>query len=170
MTRQRPTHPDIIYRPDLLPRKNRVFFSGITLFAWGIWVYLFLPLISVIAWWAGVEMFARFMLDPDERIYMVTLSMYLIVISGAALVIFGWSRYNLLRFQGQDRRSKMPPVSNKMTEDRFYIDSDSLDRIHRSKIMVLELDTDGHFRQVTTRLAIKNQPGNDFSSADSPPT
>jgi biofilm PGA synthesis protein PgaD len=148
-----PEHPAIIYRPDLLPARHRVMFSGITLVAWGIWAYLFLPLISALAWWVGVEMFASYMLDPDERTYFVTLTMYLIVIAGAGLVIFAWSRYNQLRFQGQDRRAHTPPVSQDMIQARFRVDAQTLDQIHASKVMVFNLAEDGTIREVITKAA-----------------
>jgi biofilm PGA synthesis protein PgaD len=159
--RKEPEHPDIIYRPDLLPSRHRVMFSGMTLVAWGIWAYLFLPLISVLAWWAGVEMFANYMLDPDERTYFVTLTMYLIVIAGAGLVIFAWSRYNQLRFQGHDRRAHTPPVSQDMIQARFRVDAETLDQIHASKVMVLDLTADGRIHEVTTRVARKPLNGTD---------
>jgi biofilm PGA synthesis protein PgaD len=152
MTHQEPEHPDIIYRPDLLPRRRRVIFSGMTLFAWGIWVYLFLPLISVLAWWVGIDLFMDYMLVPEERTYFVTLSIYLVVIAGAGLIIFAWSRYNQLRFQGHDRRAHVPAVSDQMTRARFRIDEHSLDQIHASKVMVLDLDQDGHICEITTRI------------------
>lgn len=151
---QKPEQPDIIYRPDLLPPRHRVMFSGITLVAWGVWAYLFLPLISALAWWAGAEMFASYMLDPDERTYFVTLTMYLIVIAGAGLVIFTWSRYNQLRFQGQDRRAHTPPVSQDMIQARFRVDADTLNQVHSSKVMVLDLAEDGTIREVETKLAL----------------
>lgn len=150
-----PEHPDIIYRPDLLSARHRVMFSGITLFAWGIWAYLFLPLISALAWWVGMETFASYMLDPDDRGYFVTLTIYLIVIAGAGLVIIAWSRYNQLRFQGQDRRGAMPPVSNDMIQARFRVDRETLEQIHASKVMVLDLDADGRIREVTTKVAMQ---------------
>lgn len=153
--RKEPEHPDIIYRPDLLPPRHRVMFSGITLVAWGIWVYLFLPLLSVLAWWLGVEIFASYMLDPTDRGYFVTLTFYLIVIAGAGLIIVSWSRYNQLRFRGQDRRAHTPPVSPEMVQARFRVDAQTLEQIHASKVMVFDLDKDGVIREVSTKTLLK---------------
>lgn len=160
--RKEPEHPDVIYRPDLLPARHRVMFSGITLAAWAIWVYLFLPLISALAWWLGVDTFASYMLNPDDRGYFVTLTIYLVVIAGAGLVILAWSRYNQLRFQGQDRRAAMPSVSPDMIQARFRVDRETLSQIYASKVMVLDLDPDGRIREVTTRVPLQTfrQAGN----------
>ncbi len=150
MTPRTPEHPSIINRPDLLSLRKRAMFSGITLVAWVIWFYLFLPLVSAIAWWAGAELFASYMLDPDERTYLITLMFYVIVIVVAGLVIFAWSRYNQLRFQGHDRREPMPRVSDTMIQARFRVDAESLRQIHRSQIMHFELDNYGHITSLST--------------------
>ena len=135
--------PEIIRRPDLVPRRKRAVSSGVTLLAWAIWIYLFLPLFSLLAWWLGIELFAGYMLDPDERGYLITLTSYLIVIAICALIILGWSRYNQLRFRGKDRRSGAPPVTDEMVQQRFHLDAESLATIHSSKVIVLHLNEEG---------------------------
>jgi biofilm PGA synthesis protein PgaD len=153
MTPRAPEHPAIINRPDLLSRRKRAMFSGITLIAWVVWFYLFLPLISAVAWWAGAELFASYMLDPDERTYLMTLLFYVIGIATAGLVIFSWSRYNQLRFQGHDRRAPMPAVTDAMIQARFRVDAESLHQIHNSQIMRLHLDDDGLITAINTTRA-----------------
>ncbi len=150
MTPRTPEHPAIINRPDLLSFHRRAMFSGITLFAWVLWFYLFLPLVSAIAWWAGAELFASYMLDPHERTYLITLMFYVIVIVVAGLVIFAWSRYNQLRFQGHDRREATPSVSDTMIQARFGLDAESLRQIHHSQIMRFELDDKGRIISLST--------------------
>ena len=157
MRHNEPEHPTIIYRPDLIPKRKRAFFSGITLMAWFIWVYLFLPLISLAGWWFGFELFASYMLVPEERTYFVTLTMYLIVIAICALIILAWSRYNQLRFQGKVRRSHTLSVTPEMTQARFHLDADTLDQIHASQVLVLDLDDNGLIREVRTKKPLSGQ-------------
>ncbi len=149
--RVHPRRPEIIYRPELQPRPQRLAFSGITVMAWAVWFYLFLPLLSVLAWWLGAEYFAHYMLEPGGRGYFVTLTGYAVVIAIAALIILGWSRYNQFRFSGRDRRAHQPDVSDEMTSARFHVRPEMLERIRASQVMEFDLDAHGRIEQVRER-------------------
>lgn len=138
--RRHPVHPEIIYRPDLQPRGRRVMFSGITLMAWLIWFYLFAPLLSLGAWWFGIDVFREYMLLPGARSYLLTLTGYAIVIALTFLVIFGWSRYNQIRFGGPDRRQGQPPVTTEMMGQRFHVRPELLKQLRTAKTIDLNFD------------------------------
>ncbi|MDZ7789680.1 MAG: poly-beta-1,6-N-acetyl-D-glucosamine biosynthesis protein PgaD [Xanthomonadales bacterium] len=146
--------PDIIYRPDLQPRGQRVLFSGITLLAWIIWLYLFLPLISLAAWWFGIESFREQVLEPGRSGHLVTLSVYAVVVAVSALIIIGWSRYNLVRFRRADRRRPLPPVTTEMTRERFALEADMLRDAQRARILEIDLDGEGRLRSAKVRATI----------------
>lgn len=148
---RRPEHPEIIYRPDLLPKRQRVMFSTVTLMAWFIWFYLFLPVLSLAAWWVGIEAFANYMLEPVTRNYLLTLTGYAVVVAVTALVIIGWSRYNQYRFSGPDRRSSMPPVTPEMTARRFQVDEALLEQLKQAKTLELNFDPTGRLAHPTIR-------------------
>jgi len=147
MTRHHPDHPEIIYRPDLQPRGRRALFSGITLLAWLIWFYLFLPLLSIAAWWFGVTAFREHMLDPGRSGYLLTLTGYAIVVAVTALIIIGWSRYNQIRFGGPDRRRPIAPVTDAMIQERFDLDAETLRLARAARRLEIDLDPKGRLRQ-----------------------
>jgi biofilm PGA synthesis protein PgaD len=149
--RQHPVHPDIIYRPDLQPRSQRVMFSGITLAAWLIWFYLFIPLLSLGAWWFGIDAFREYMLLPGARGYLLTLTGYAIVIAVTFLIILGWSRYNQFRFGGPDRRHGQPPVSLEMTAKRFHVKPELLEQLRQARTIDLNFDPTGQLAHPTIR-------------------
>lgn len=151
MTRHVPEHPEIIYRPDLQPPARRALFSGITFVAWLMWFYLFLPLLSVGAWWFGVESFREYMLDPVQSGYLLTLIGYAAVVAVTALTIIGWSRYNQIRFGGPDRRRPLPAVTNEMMQEKFHLDADLLERIQGAKTIELEFGEGGKLRYARFR-------------------
>lgn len=138
-----PRRPPIIYRPDLQPRPQRLLFSSLTALAWLIWLYLFLPLVSVLAWWFGVDLFAQFILDPEDSAHLLTLLRYFGVVIVAAVVIVAWSTYNLRRFGGLDRRKNIPPVSDAELCERFNTNQETLERLRTGRRLVLELDPEG---------------------------
>ena len=158
--------PGIIYRPDLQSRSQRWFYRMLTTGAWVVWVYRFLPLISIVAWGLGIDYFARYMLEPGGAGYLFTLTTYTVVIAASALIIVGWSRYNQIRSRRYNRRSQPQPVSDEMIQERFFVSADDLARIHDSKIMVLELDDDGHVTRATTQVRL--EPGRGFPRQKGP--
>lgn len=146
MTRHRPEHPEIIYRPELQPPARRAMFSMITFVAWLLWFYLFLPLLSLGAWWFGVSSFREYMLDPARSGYLLTLTVYAIVVAVTALTIIGWSRYNQIRFSGPDRRHHLPPVTNEMMQEKFQLSPEMLQCIQSAKTIELEFGEGGKLR------------------------
>jgi len=135
-----PRRPPIIYRPDLQPRPQRLLFSSLTALAWLIWLYLFLPLLSLLAWWFGVDLFAKFILRPEDTAHLFTLLRYFGVVIIATVIIIAWSTYNLKRFGGLDRRKMTPPVSDADLCARFNIPQELLENLRTGRNLVLELD------------------------------
>ncbi len=143
MKRPEPKHPDIIYRPDLVPKRRRALFSGITLIAWVIWAYLFLPLVNLLAWYLGYELFSHHVLDLERSVLIGTLQAYGLVIACAGLVIIGWSRYHVIRFRGRERRTPIEDVSAAMLSERFQVDLDTIARLQGGKNLIMHLDSEG---------------------------
>jgi poly-beta-1,6-N-acetyl-D-glucosamine biosynthesis protein PgaD len=120
-----PVLPDrrglIIERPDLQPRRERVIYGTITAVAWVLWAYLWLPLVTLVAWYFGVRAFIREVVIPDRVTLLATGASYLlvIVVLGGALLV--WSRYNLRRFGGEDRREASAPLGGEEIRAWFSI-------------------------------------------------
>jgi len=145
-----PRRPPIIYRPELQPRPQRLLFSSLTALAWIAWLYLFLPLVSVLAWLFGIDLFSRFILGPEDPAHLLTLLRYFGVVLIAAVIIIAWSAYNLRRFGGLDRRKTIPPVSDVELCARFNIEPELLERLRASRHTVLGLDAEGQIETAGT--------------------
>ncbi|NGP53114.1 poly-beta-1,6-N-acetyl-D-glucosamine biosynthesis protein PgaD [Thioalkalivibrio sp. XN8] len=141
MTTPRPLrHPEILYRPELQPVGQRTLYSVLTLIAWTVWLYLFVPLISLLAWWFGIDAFSRHLLEPADRSDAITLLGYAGVVVLSAVVIVAWSFYNLQRYGGLDRRKPISPVSDEDLRARHGIDAGTLAALRGERRMVLHLD------------------------------
>jgi biofilm PGA synthesis protein PgaD len=95
----------IIDRPDLVPSGQKLTAWSITLFFWGALLYLWQPLLSLIAWGLNINLFYNHMiLLGGYRTFLHLLTFYLIVIAlmGGGLIL--WARINLWRFRGRERR------------------------------------------------------------------
>lgn len=141
MTTPRPLrHPEILYRPELQSAGQRTLYSVLTLIAWTVWLYLFVPLLSLFAWWFGIEAFSLYLLEPADRSDLLTLLTYAGVVVLSAVVIVAWSIYNLRRYGGLDRRKPIPPVSDEELRARHDIDAATLAALREQRRVVLHLD------------------------------
>lgn len=136
-------YPDslIINRPDL---KSRTLIFGeeiVTLIFWGFWFYLWLPLISLIAWLLGFRLLYIHMVELGgfdgflEQLDTFTLGIALV--SGTLAC---WSLYNLKRYGKYKRRNKILVTDlGKLTEE-FSITTQDLQHIQQAKRITFSFD------------------------------
>lgn len=95
-----------------LPFVRRTFWGIVTAGFWLVYVYLWLPLITLLMWYLGVrqaqlELYLRHnTFDP----YLLVVLPLIALLTAIVLVI--WAEYNRKRFGGDDRRSETPPVGH----------------------------------------------------------
>jgi len=99
----------IIEDPQLQTTGQKVLYGLLTLVFWMIWIYLWLPLITVAAWAFGVQRFFDFLLIEEgiaalNRVF----HFYLIVVAVMGGTLLAWAHYNRLRFSGRERRKSVP--------------------------------------------------------------
>lgn len=94
----------IIDHPERQRPLQRTVYALITMVAWTLWISLWLPVLTLIAWSLGLE-------DAYRQLGLVhplhaagDLSMVLVVALACALSIGSWSQYNRMRFAGKQRR------------------------------------------------------------------
>lgn len=146
--------PLIFNRPDLQDTRQRWLHWTLTLLAWVVWVYLWLPLITLVSWYLGLRIFVREIVVPDAATMLSTGIIYLGVVAFMALVLIGWSRYNLKRFGGEDRRQHPEHVSDEAVRRYFGVASETLGVLRARRSMTVAYDDEGQFRSATpTRVA-----------------
>lgn len=140
--------PLIFERPDLQERRQRWLYWALTLVAWAVWVYLWLPLVTLVAWYLGLRTFIREIVIPDPATMISTGLVYLGIVAALALVLIGWSRYNLFRFGGEDRRRGGSPLTDEELRDAFDVDTQTLEVLRTSWITTVHHDEDGGVQDV----------------------
>lgn len=94
----------IINRPHRQPPLQRTVFAIITMVAWTLWISLWLPVLTLIAWLLGMEDAFRQLGLTHPLQAINDLGMVLSIAAVCALSIGAWSQYNRLRFAGKQRR------------------------------------------------------------------
>lgn len=99
------TPPIIDHTPSRGPGKR--FASGaLTAAAWTLYAWLWVPLITAVAWYIGARTaYMRLYLNQNEVEPFLLLSFPLIALACAVLLI-GWAEYNRARFAKTDRRQR----------------------------------------------------------------
>lgn len=138
--------PLIIDRPELQARHRRVVYSTVTLLAWGLWMYLWLPLVSLLAWWFGVRAFTREFVVPRTDILLDTLAIYALVVSALGITLILWSRYNLHRYGPRGRRQAPNQVSDREVSEWFGVPEEQLPSIRSAGSQVVRFHPDGQIR------------------------
>ncbi len=133
----------IFDRPELQARRHRLVYSTLTLIAWVIWMYLWLPVVTLVAWYLGVRVFVREIVIPDPQTILAVVLAYLLVVLVFAVVLVGWSQYNLRRFGGKDRRRFPAPLADAELADWFGIPPERLAQMRGLGRMRIEHDEEG---------------------------
>jgi biofilm PGA synthesis protein PgaD len=146
------TPPDrsqlIIDQPRLQGRTQRVVSGTVTAVAWFVWAYLWLPLVTLVAWYFGVRSFVREVFIPDSSTVVWTGVTYLVVIFLLGVVLLTWSRYNLRRFGGAERRAATPPLTAEEVTAWFGISRETLATLHTGGSLVVEHGPEGEVQGV----------------------
>lgn len=138
----------LIQQPQKQRPASRALYGLVTLFAWVVWVSLWLPLITALAWLFGlhssyIELFLHNHSNGRHQIlYLLWLAL------SCAAVISAWSGYNWWRFRHLDRRRGRPTVSmNAMAESLGVVNAGAI-ALRSSSRIVLEFAEDGEISHV----------------------
>lgn len=120
----------------------------LTLIMWAIYAYLWLPLISLLAWFIGIDLFYQEMVVNGGFEAFVELSTwYLIVIVLIVFMVGGWSASNYFRFHDKNRRQAQPQVSDPEIAAWFSLDEEKLGGIREADRALLIFDESGEIDQ-----------------------
>lgn len=162
------TPPDrsrlIIDQPRLQGRTQRVMSGAVTAVAWFIWAYLWLPLVTLVAWYFGVRSFVREVIIPDSSTVIWTGVTYLVIIFLLGVVLLTWSRYNLRRFGGSDRRSATAPLTADEVTAWFGISHETLATLHGGGTLLVEHGPEGEVQGVSLQDASVGEMGTETAA------
>ena len=146
----RPRLPDIIERSDLESTGKRRVGQIVSLIAWMVWIYLFTPIIALIGWFFGVELFQRYILD-DPVGTLRAVQVYALVIFIAGVMFIGWASYNWLRFHNRERRHAPPPVSSRDLARRFGISPAEAEDIEHYRTVTVAFNEDAEIIEIVPK-------------------
>ena len=153
MDKSGPRYPSlnspIIERPDLQTPRQRTLYGAITLAFWAFWIYLWVPLLALLAWALGVQQAYKYMVDLGgyrELLHVLEIYAVVIAILGGTLMV--WASYNIFRFRGVEKRSARPGVSEADIGRDLDHDEKSVMRWQRERLLSVRYDDAGRMANV----------------------
>ena len=137
-------HPLIIERPELQSNVQRYGWSSLTFVFWVIYVYLWLPLLTLLAWWIGAQLFDYHMIQLQGYAGLIDkLSLYSSIILIISAILIGWAELNRLRFKNQLRRNDVADVTVGEVARKYKINEHQLAELRQKKSMKVHFSDDG---------------------------
>lgn len=139
----------IINHPELVRPGQRLTAMGITLFFWAVLLYLWQPLLSLVAWGFNIRLFYNHMIVlGGYHAFVELLKFYAIVVAvlGGGLIL--WARINQWRFRGRDRRQGSPYTDSAALCAVFQVAPEQLEQVRGSANVNVTLAEDGSVEQL----------------------
>ncbi len=130
---------------------RRVFQGGLTLFFWGLWIYLMLPLVAPLVAAAGVEHSLFVSAEPVD--YLKFLFPILLFVGVVMLSMELWVIYNIFLHRRNNRQEPFSIVYRSQLASHFGVSPHKLAGWHRSEQMTIRLTEHGKVYDVEVKKA-----------------
>lgn len=143
-------NPLIIESPELQTHAQRYGWSSVTLFFWMLYIYLWLPFITLIAWWLGLEVFHRQIIELHGYEGVIDkLGLYSIIVILLSIVLIGWARIENYRFKDSVRRVGRNNVSIGEVAKTFNLQESQLTQLMQKKSVIVYFSEEGELSEIT---------------------
>lgn len=140
--------PAYIDRPDLQGKRQRGLLGLLNLIGWMIWVYLFVPLFTLLAWLFGYYRVDHYVIHDAQNDALEQLEILLVMIIFMNLALLAWAMYNYLRFYDNERRSKAANVSNSQIAHFYELDTAQVEAAQQQQLLTFYYDDHGKIIQI----------------------
>lgn len=135
--------------PHLLSQRRRLGDTIATGLMWILYSYLWLPLVSLLAWLLGFEFAYDVMVRAGGvDALKAVLWWYGIVLASIFVAVAVWSVVNRRRFANHDRRQNGQRVSDIEMTEYFDLQHEELQTMRSARVMSLSFDATGGIEQV----------------------
>jgi biofilm PGA synthesis protein PgaD len=136
----------IISHPERQSMAQRFTSGTLTIIAWAIWIYLWLPVLTAGAWIMGVHLtYAQLLKGPTLNTLLFIVLMALL----CSIVVAGWASYNYMRFGKRSRRMGSEPIRHEIIGKAFGVtDPETLSSLLQERRINLYFDNAGALTSV----------------------
>lgn len=134
----------IIDRPDLQTPIQRFISRSLTLILWLIYFYLWLPLLTLLAWWVGLTGIARELsaIESSRNLQLVLFT-YLLVVLAIGFVYLLWAILNYRKFRNHEKRKTRSSVPLNDIAEYHRVSPTDLSNWQNIKSLIVDHDEHG---------------------------
>ena len=133
--------------PELLTGRERTRDTVVTAIMWLVYLYLWVPLISLFAWALGVEFAYDVMIRSGGAAGLGdVIFVYGVIVAVILGTVVAWSVSNKIRFGKLTRRREHPIVSDDSIRAYFEIDATTFAGLRDGRVVAVEFGQDGVLR------------------------
>lgn len=121
----------------------------VTSWLWAVWLWLWRPLISIVAWYVSGTYVEDYLIASDGfRAFREALPIYILVVilTGGGLII--WANINWVRFSNKERRKPRPDVLPVAQAEHFKLPAEEHNRHLGSNRIEISYNEDGSISKV----------------------
>ena len=144
-------NPLIIEQPGLQSLVQRFGWGSITLFFWLFYLYLWLPLVTLVAWYAGYVIFDKHIVQLDGySSFFELLKYYLLIIVLMGILLIGWAKIEHYRFSNKTTRKTPKNVDIEVVAQHYKIQLSTLTSLRAARVINVHFAKNGsisHFSE-----------------------
>ncbi|MGV8898091.1 MAG: poly-beta-1,6-N-acetyl-D-glucosamine biosynthesis protein PgaD [Burkholderiaceae bacterium] len=138
----------IFEKPSLAPMSNRIGWAFVTAFFWFVWVYLWMPLITLCLWALGFDAFSDYFQGRsshrmEEMKHLFVIYLGVIAVLGGGLL--AWARTEFIRFRDVHRRTRPLPTQVEELASFAQVATATMVDLAAARRMVAHHDVHGSF-------------------------
>ncbi|MCP5156590.1 MAG: poly-beta-1,6-N-acetyl-D-glucosamine biosynthesis protein PgaD [Ectothiorhodospiraceae bacterium] len=119
--------PLVIERPELQSMPRRLGWAAVTALAWMVWVYVWVPVASALAWALELHFVYRHMVVLGGfEAFVGSLRFFAGGVALIACALIGWAKVQEMRFGGRSRRGSRAPVGVEHLARHYRVDDREL--------------------------------------------
>ena len=142
-------NPLIIENPALQSSAQRYGWGVVTFAFWMVYIYLWIPLITLLAWWVGAKLFNIHFIQLQGYVgLMDKLGLYLLIIFMLSALLIGWANVERLRFKDKQRRLGRPSVTVSDVAKIYNMQENQLLALRERKSIVVHFSDKGTINKV----------------------
>ena len=143
-------NPLIIDRPELQSNAQRYGWSSITFIFWVLYIYLWLPLITLVAWWLGAKLFNLHIIQLHGYTALVDkLGLYAAIILIISAMLIGWAKIEHLRFKDKPRSKGSSAVTVREVAKKYNLQETQLIQLRLEKSVIVHFSDMGAISRIT---------------------
>jgi len=139
----------IINRPEHLSTRKKIADASITLLFWALLIYMWQPLISMLAWCFKIKIFYDHMIIlGGYKDFSELLLIYSLIILALGGMLIVWAKINQFRFRGKENRKFIELVTVEREAEYFKLDALNLTQWKQYKNCRVQLNQQGEIQTV----------------------